>query len=547
MTGRHRLTGLAAGLICVLAGCSECVHGSLGQEVARLSVRDLEVILELVETDAGCGFASEGARSGTVVDGAAGSEGVLTSAVADCVIDLGTEGRRLREDCLGDAPTARGKITVTARRTLAGTVTGNPNYPILPTSPDALRVTLDVVRFDNFSVTRPSADASLLIRRGSLSAVAEPLLAVAADTGACVIPTPNVRFRGIAFESTQMVLSRPDERVDLNVARSDIAAQLGRQGAVENELRGTMTILDSDVDVTGDEILDNEYQRVDYLDRYRCQGDLARPINFQCNEFANRHRDDAARAGVGLLAALAQLAEREPSCGFASRVVEDAAVLDVDAVSGMGTLTLSMVGCRVEMETPLALSGDCDGSPREIQGRVILDGQKTIHGRLTGDAENPVVPVASNAMTITLHASLEGVRASGLVADGAIFRARGTIEGAVRPVLYANASSGACTITSPHADFSNVRWADAEMVVSAADGAFPVSVESSRIQATMGVTESGRNRLEGIITIGGEEREVGSDRLGLEPGFEADVFAESWECEPSLAQPPTTECGAESD
>src|SRR5688500_14409057 len=148
MLGKARTPLTFCTLAFCTAACAECAPGRVSSGVARLTIRNLGAIAELINQDPICGFESEAVKNDPSLDRKAGR---ATWRVEECTIDLSEPFEKI--DCNGVATRMSGKVTVTADRIVEGTITGDEENPVAPTHPDAVTVDISEARFEDFVVT----------------------------------------------------------------------------------------------------------------------------------------------------------------------------------------------------------------------------------------------------------------------------------------------------------------------------------------------------------------------------------------------------------
>ena len=325
MSGRFFRSAFVVSALAALAACPQCAPDRVAAGVAPLTIRNVGAMVTLVNADTSCGFKSDDVLANPSVSGAVGSEGSITFTVKDCVIDLGNDADVGAPDCNDNKTTATGKITVSATRVVGGILTGNPASPVVPGGPDAVTITLTKAEFDNFEVTSSASDNKLNMISGSLSAVVSPRLAASqpdsASAGACAIATPNVAFSSVKYaEGALLHVTTPDNSFDVDVAGSDLTAQNGKKGDVENQISGDITVFGSAQKLDKQD-LDPDYDAAKFVDNYACTPDLSSPESFECADLNPRLADGAARLTVKMLGTVAGLIEADTTCGFSSNAV----------------------------------------------------------------------------------------------------------------------------------------------------------------------------------------------------------------------------------
>lgn len=534
------------GLVALATGCPQCAPDRVGTGVAQLTVRNVGMMVSLVNSNTECGFASPAVQQAAAIEGSVGSAGTLTMTVNSCVIDLGEAGRAFPADCNGVASTARGKVTISATRVVEGTLTGVPQTPIIPSSADAVTITITEAVVDDFEVRNLSSDNVLTMLDGSISAVAKPHLAVSESSGACSISLPNVTFSNITYDDATVHLETPDNSFDVPVPTSNLSAQNGAYAGAENELSGTITVFDSAVTISDD--LDPNYDAARFASSYACTPDLEQPVSFQCADLRPRLADGAARLSAKMLGTVTSLIDSNNSCGFSAPAVLGAAQL-TGTPGDTGSMTLTVSDCTLAFAEELVLPADCNGASTTVLGSVTVSGTKTVSGRFTGNPASPIVPLTEQPAEFALEITVnpEGFRV-GSTADGNALRATaGTLTGTTQPRLFVGSATGVCSVSSPHVEFT-IDWAGADLLVSSASGTLALNDVDTDLTAVNGSVGGATNTLAGTVTVAGDSFTVPSDETGLlNPDYDAAAFDAAWQCgatATALASPANSQCGA---
>lgn len=525
-----------------MAGCPSCAPQTVAEGVARLTVRNVGAMVSLVNANDQCGFASTAVLSAPTVDGAVGSEGTITYTVTDCEIDLGEE-TTVSEDCTDGTVTASGKVTLSATRRIAGILTGNPESPVVPGGPDAATITITSATFDNFLVVNSKSENRLTMIAGSISGVAKPRLAVAASSGACAIATPNVTFSDIVYGESTVRVQTADNDFEADVTVSAIGAQNGVNGGEENSISGTMTVFGSAQDVTGDGVLDADYTAEDFTAAYACTADLADPESFQCADLTPRLADGAARLSVKMLGTVASLLDADTTCGFSSEAALGAATLE-GTPGGDGSLTIGVSGCQLSFPAETLLDADCNGTQTRVMGTVSVTGTKVLSGRVTGNAENPIVPVTDQPAVISLTVNVDDFMVGSSASENSLTGRGGMLMGTVSPVVYVGAETGVCSVSTPNAVIGDVAWMGGDLLLTSVSGSFALDVSASDLSAANGNTTVGVNALSGTMTVDGTAYNVPGDGAGLDPEWTQASHDASWQCNDELADPLSHNCAA---
>ena len=291
-SAKHAVLALLA--LSTSACLEKCAPGRVGPGVARLTVRNTGAVIQLVNADTRCGFESDAVLKNFTVDGQPGTLGSVTWRVDACEIDLETAAT-VSYDCNQVATAATGKIVVTAERTVAGTVTGAADQPVVPISPDAVTINLIDVEFHDFKVEASNTDNVLIQKSGHLSAIAKPRLAAAVD-GICQVPTPNIEISEIKYSGAEVHVIAEGRSFDVPVASSNITAVNGVHGERENWIGGSVEVWGKTAKfLGGGEHLDPDYDPEAFVEGYACTEDLQVPIVWECGDLGPLLAQGAAR------------------------------------------------------------------------------------------------------------------------------------------------------------------------------------------------------------------------------------------------------------
>ncbi|MEW5847987.1 MAG: hypothetical protein AB2A00_04205 [Myxococcota bacterium] len=529
----------------VTAACSETVEPQVAQGVARLTIRNIGAITQLINDDGICGFRSPDAVGSLVVEGAPGAQGTATWSVENCRLELGSMARA-KEDCLGTRTRALGTVTVSATRTLTGIVTGDPTRPVLPT--DANAVTLHVTAIlEDFAATHSNDENVLTGLSGKVSFDATPRLARSATHGLCSVPTPNVIFSNVVYEDAQLHLHADGAgplatplALDVTVGSSNLYAVAGRHGDEENLLRGTLELSGKQVHipVPDESALDPSYNADQYVESYACTPDLT-SVDAECDNPQVALGEGAARLNVRSLGAVLAAIQDDVGCGFSSAAAAGTTQLSGPAGS-TGTATTTVRDCEINLVESV-VSTDCAGVATRASGRIRVNGTRSIRGLLTGDGAQPVVPDSPDAVAFNLQVTMTDftVRADN---NPAVLTVKsGSVAFEAQPLLATSASTGVCSVPVPVVRFPAIRLGPSQFHVVAEQGAFDLSVESSNYQAQVGRGLGAENALAGTIRVAGHDVDLSG--LVLDPAYNAAAYEGTWACTNDLAQPIRHECG----
>ncbi len=538
-----RLAPLAIALGTISACAQMCAPDQVGTGLARLTIRNVGAMASLISANDSCGFANIDVLSAPEIDGVIGGEGSVTWTASACVIDLG-DGKDVSEDCKGVKTKASGKVTLSATKTVAGILTGVAANPVIPATPDSATIKITKAVFDNFEVTKSNSDNFLNMVEGEISGTMMPRLAVAADTGACAVVTSNAAFSKLSYaEGSSVIITTPDITETVPVDASDLTAQNGVRGSTENALSGSITIWGEarDVPMEGDsDGLDPDYDAAEFLASFNCDPTLADPLSYECMDMAPLLADGAARLSTKLFSAVTSAILADDSCGFSAVSVAGAPTTSASA-GETGDMVFTVSGCTLDFTTATTVSTNCDAVETLLLGQVTVGGTKTVHGYITGDPTNPVIPDSDDAAVIDLTLTLGDLTVSSSADGNALHAVGGTLAGQLQPRLVLG-TQGACEPLSPVARISDLTYTSSTLDVTSASGTFTVVADSSDLDLVNGTWDSDSNVLDGTISLDGQSLPVNNDTLGLDPAFDQTAFDAAWACAPGLVTPVSNDC-----
>lgn len=513
-----------------------CKSQDVGLGVARLTVRNAGAVTKLIDRDQRCGFASEAVLGSPKLEGATGTLGSATWTVSDCELRF-DEPTTALSTCGGVETKVTGKVTVSGTRTVRGTLTGNPNSPIIPGEADAVRLTLEA-RFEDFAARRPDSESALTINSGTLAWIAEPRLAVSASKGVCSIATSNVSFTDVTWRDAMVFVESSGRRFDVDVAGSKFDAQVGRRDAQENFLAGELTVFDNAISfpLPGEEpALDPEYDAAAFFESWACIDDLQQPVEFVCPSLQEKVAQGAARLTANLYGRLADSFDEETTCGFASPAVLGRPVLTGTIGERGGTATWTMGGCTKTFAMPTTVKTDCFGAQTLLTGTVTARGTKRVSGLLTGDPSQPIIPTSRDPGQAEMTFELSDLRLSDSVSTSALTVKRGSLSGRIATRTGLNTDLGACSIKTSVAEMTGLAWRDAELLLESDGNSFSLAVASSSLDAQSGSKNGRENYLAGTLMVNGTN--VAIPTRGppvLDPNYDAARFEQSYACKPKL-------------
>lgn len=539
------------GLVAALAGCQveRFFPDRVGAGAARLTVRNAAVLAKIVDDDTTCGFSSPEGKAAFVVDGEVGQVGTVTWTISACVLELG-KPHVVNEDCHGVSRSAGGRVTIDAVRTIRGILTGNDETPVVPLTNDAVTLTYEA-DVEDFVVLMSDSDSSLKITKGHLSFDADVHLAVSESKNVCAIDTPDVTIRSLRTQDTTYTVDNEGSVFDVDVPTMSVSAQLGRFGEQENTIAGSITVWDAIVDVGADPVLDPTYDRATFEASFACQEDLKVPVEYTCPDLGTTVVNGATRLLIGNVANLVQAAVADTRCGFSSPAVIAAARLtgEIGRPGGEAAFTID-APCTIEVPEGTVLGEDCLGTRTVARGRASLRGTMRQRGRLTGDAQQPVLPESRDAITIDFDVDFDdddggwrvvSVKDGDAADDVASFAvARGGLTGSMSPRLAKDTSVGACALPTPTVALRSLVLKPGTAGLLRNDGlAIAVSFQDGALQAQAGDRDGFENRLDGRVTVDvlsdqGRSIDVSGP---LDPTYDAATARAAWACTEHLEVP----------
>lgn len=542
-----RLGGLALSLS-LLASCAieRIAPDAVGAAVARLSMRNVAILLSAINDNDHCGLGSEQALRNAVVDGEVGRVGTYTVHIENCEVDF-PEVQGVTESCRGEVNAAIGKAVVTATQTVEGIITGDPSNPVVPLRPDAAKISISA-RFDGFEVLSSGASNSLRIDEGSLDVDLYPRLAVADSNGICSKIGSNVTIERLRYGvGSKLHITNGLQQFDVPVDTSDIWGQLGRYKDRENYLTGRVRVWDVDVNVPEaheDNLLDPDYDRETFLASYSCMDDLRLPVTYTCDDLSPAFAQGSAQLAIrdfgGVMAAI----EADTRCGFSNPVVLENAILEgeLGRPGGRATYVLD-TPCELNFTTPYLVSENCHEVGMTIQGVARVKGTKTLEGIRTGNIETPMVPTTSNPARFDLEVEFLNFVTKSTASEQSLLIRSGSMTGVGIPTTAMDLSLGACSIVTPNIEFQDLSLKDADVLLRNDGMTISLAIADSDLNAVNGIKGDRVNFLEGSIVVDGETLllpEPGAEPI-LDPAYDARSFVESYTCDENLYVPETPE------
>ncbi len=526
----------------LVAGCPQCAPGRVGPAVARLTVRNVGAMATLLNANSTCGFAATSVLGNPTISGNVGGMGTVTYQATDCVIDAGG-GTEVSKDCLDATTTARGKVTLTAKRTITGQLTGNMMNPVIPAGPDAVTITIEKATFEDFVVEKSNSENKLTMNKGSLSAVLKPRLAVAAANGSCSIATPNSAFSEIKYDmGSEVFVDSPSNKFSTTVDASNIAAQNGVNGDIKNTLSGNITVFGKDVaaiDPNDTDGLDPDFDEAKFAESWACLPGLQMPTSFMCADLKPRLAGGVARTSVRTLGTVASLIDANTMCGFSSPAVGGTPMLSgtVGKDDGEAVFTIS-TPCAITFAMDTPVSTDCNMVQTRVVGTVTVTGTKTVRGFRTGNPRQPIVPATRDPAEFNLTLAFTDFRVTKSDSTSFLLVKSGTLSGKVAPRTAIDSATGACSISTPVATFSDLSWTNGSVRLTTDGNSFDMAVGASMLNAQNGTKGMASNTISGTITVDTTAYPLMAGGEPLDTAFNQMTFDQSYACTPRIVIPP---------
>lgn len=512
----------------------------VGNGAGRLMVRNSAVLVGLISDDKTCGFANDAVLQAYRQDGELGSLGTVTWSVQDCTLDFGPKLLDQGTDCNGEVKSVSGKVVVTATRVVQGILTGNPEQPVIPQSPDAVTIQISADMTD-YLVHLSDKNAQLTVRHGHIAETVSPHLAQSASLGICGVPTTNLTLNSVEVKDALYTVDDNGHIFDVEVPHELVKAQLGSYGGFENWLDGSVTVWDTEVNLTEkDHTLDPDYTKDVFDASFACTPDLATPVTYECLPLTPKLADGAAKLTVNDVGNAISIAVADTGCGFASPdAVSHATVTGEVGKDGGEVVYRIDQPCALGFPVKTQIARDCAGKTTYAEGQATITGTMRVRGRLTGDPAQPVIPTSRDPAQIDFHLDFDRWRISDDKTDQSLEITVGTVTGTMQPRMGLDKVTGACSIATPVVTFSHLTYAPgAHAIVRAQGNALGVDIDGSALDAQSGAKDGVENKLSGSIVVGGDTYTIPLDgNPVLDPTYDAAGYAASFACAPNLQLP----------
>jgi hypothetical protein len=515
-----------------LPACAKCRPDLVAGGVARLTVANLGMVTDALNADESCGFSSAEVKAKRKESSSPGAMGRVEWTVHNCTLDLDRKPRSMK-DCKDVVTTAHGKVGVSAKRTIEGLLTGDPEAPVIPGGPDAVTIELSSVRFDNFFAEREGLDARMYQMAGALSAKIRPRLAKSASVDICAVPTGNIEVSDIKYRDALVRIVAEGHDFEVEVPDSDYRAVIGKVAQEENMFEGWITVFGDKVIAlpSDDPGFDPHYDANAYEDTYSCAADLALPPAYDCGDGRSVVAMALARLSIRTMGQIANVIGHDNRCGLMS-----SAALSAAQTSGspgeIGEMKIRIDDCAIDLQPDTVVFTDCLGRSIKAGGRVIVSAVQTMRGKIIGIPFVPPIPVGDDPISIEIkQARFEDFLISDDFATTKM--SSGSISGRLVPRLAKNQALPLCMEPTGIARLSDVAYSPSSHVqVSAQGRSFAAELEGSALTAVVGSWDGEANVLVGSIAFGGMSYglPMSPRDTGLDPAFDPKTYEATWLC-----------------
>jgi len=203
------------------------------------------------------------------------------------------------------------------------------------------------------------------------------------------------------------------------------------------------------------------------------------------------------------------------------------------AMYGKGTVTWTIKNIDINHETETSVHKNCQGEEGLWKGKLrVIKAQKIMFGRLTGNAEKPVIP-DPGSLKIKVKAEPSNLSIRFPDKDGHLIFEKGEISFTAWPRLAQN-ETGMRVAPTPNTRFEKVILKNMSGVLSNKDIEVPIVIEDAHMHMQIGAGEKGEeNHLSGTIKLLGHAREIPSDGAGLDPNYDSHQFIQTYACKQS--------------
>lgn len=543
----HRVMPLAAIVAAAqlaTAGCQleRMFPEDVGAGAARLSVRNSVKLISFIDDDTNCGMSSAAVLPAFRQDGELGSVGSVTWTVENCTIDFGPELVAVSEDCNGAKTLVRGTVVISATKTVQGILTGNPERPVIPSSPDAVTFSVSASVRD-YELQLTDRDSVLTMQHADIEVVSHIHLAQSLSLGVCSIDTSEVTLDSIKVRDAVYTVNDGEGHIfDVDVPAVDLSGQLGKYGERENYVEGGITVWDTKVDLNDDHVLDPDYDAEYFQSAFTCREDLKLPYEYVCKPLTPTLAEGAAKLTVNNVGNLVGALVDDTRCGFASPAVVEAVELSGQVGHDGGEALYRIDSpCTLDFPIKTALGRDCQGKTTYAEGKAHLKGTMRLRGRLTGDPAQPVIPTSRDPVELSFDVTFDHLKVSDSVSSKSLEIVEGSLTGRMKPRMALDTATGACSIATPAVTFEDLSYREGAVAILRVDGnALRIQVDGSSLDAQSGAKDGVENMLAGSIVVDGAPYAIPLDPDAapiLDPEYDAASFAAGFSCTPNMVVP----------
>ena len=506
---------------------------------ARLSLKNISVIASLIEEDENCGFSSDSVLNNFDEIETSGPKGKAIYEVSACELNFPVE-TVVSQDCQGVETTVKGRVVVSARKTLEGLLSHNSAQPVVPLTDTPATIELTQIHVDEFHVSSNDRVESLVFRSGTVSGTIKPRTAMDTENGVCSVPTANALFDHIRLQDLQLELKTELGGFTVPVESGQLQAVAGSFAGQTNTFHGQLVVRGQtfELPLEDDEGFIPDFDLNTYDSSWACADELARPISYEC-DVEPRILSGAPRLSIGHFGNVIDMLEKDENCGFSSQDVLDNVVVNGELGMNGGEAVYQVEGCLLSFPNETLVSEDCNGNQTWIKGQVLVSAQKTLSGIVSGDDDEPIVPTSWNPATITASMHFEGLEVRMDNQENYLVIEKGTLSGSLTPRTAIDTTNGACALPTAAIAFDNLRFSNGEMKIYQDDSWIQVNIDESDFSAQNGMANGRENYLSGRITVGGVNYDVPFDTAEpiLNPDYDRSDFLATFACKENMELP----------
>lgn len=205
---------------------------------------------------------------------------------------------------------------------------------------------------------------------------------------------------------------------------------------------------------------------------------------------------------------------------------------------GKGTVIRTLEGIDLDFPEEKVIYKDCNGKEMVWQGRIhVVKAEQIMYGRLTHNANNPVVPDA-RGIKMRVHVRPEGSRIRSTAKKAYIEFNQGDIYFDMIPRLASSqtgALKGVRLAPTSNTRFENVVMKNVTGTLHSEQVTMPFTVDDSHYLMQIGAGDNGdENKIEGSMTAFENTRIIPADNNLLDPEYVALDFIKTYACWPEL-------------